>query len=124
MMLASVCHGDQLTLICPTTVTPGVTLLQWNVVFPDSSDPETRFISSGGSAESAASTFTLGQTVFQFSRTSSSPLTSLVVIKNMSTILNRTRVECSYSDRVISNTTINIIENGKVALNINFAREC
>ena len=104
------CPRGQLNLTCLTT--PGVTLLQWNIVFPDSSDSEIRFISSRGSAESAKSTFTLGHTVFQFSRTSSSPLTSLIVIDNVTTGLNGTRVECSYGDRVMTTTIINVIENG------------
>ena len=106
----SVCPRGQLNLICLTT--QDVTLLQWNIVFPDSSDPEIHFISSGGSAESAKSTFTLGQTVFRFSRTSSSPMTSLIVIDNVTTSLNGTRVEYSYSDRVMTTTVINVIENG------------
>ena len=75
-------------------------------------DPEIRFISSGGPTESVASTFTLGQTVFQFSRTSSSPLTSLIIIDNVTTSFNGTRVECSYRDRVMSTTIINVIGNG------------
>ena len=108
----SLCPGEQLNLTCQAA--PGVTLIQWNLNFPNSSDPETRFISSGGSAESSASTFTLGQTVFHFSRTSTSPLASLIIINNATTSLSGTRVDCSYDGSVMSATNINVIGNGMI----------
>ena len=112
VMLASVCPGEQLNLTCQAT--PGVTLIQWDLNLPNSSDPESRFISSGGSAESSVSTFTLGQTVFHFSRTSTSPLASLIIIDNMTTSLNGIRVECTYNGSVMSATNINVIGNGMI----------
>ena len=109
----SMCPGEQLNLTCLTT--PGVTLLRWDLHFSDRSAPETRFILSGGSDESAASTSTLGQTVFRFSRTSVSPLASLIIIDNVSDSVNGTRVECSVAwpggGSVLSTTTINVFGN-------------
>ena len=52
------------------------------------------------------------QTVFQFLSISVSPLTSTMVINNVSTGLNGMRVECSYGG-VMETTIINVIGNGK-----------
>ena len=108
--LVSVCSGDQLNLTCH--VTPNETLLQWSVTIPGRSVSELRFISSGGNTVSVAPLI-VGQTVFQFLRTSTSPLVSTIVIDNVSSSLNGTRVECSYLDgRVVSTDIINVIGNG------------
>ena len=112
VMLASVCPGEQLNLTCQATT--GVTLIQWDLNFPSASDPEIRFISSGGSAESSASTYTLGQTVFHFSRTSTSPLASLIIVDNVTTSVNGTRLECTYNGSVMLATNINVIGNGMI----------
>ena len=114
MTLASVCPGDQLTLTCNTT--PDVTLLQWTITFANRSGSETRFLTSGANTNSAPS-LTLGQTVFQFLRISTSPLTSMMVIDNVAAELNGTRVEChslSGSGVMATNTQIliNVIGNG------------
>ena len=58
----SICSGGQLNLTC--IATPGETLLQWSLMVPDRFGSEARFISSGGSVESAVSIFIVGQTVF------------------------------------------------------------
>ena len=89
----------------------GVTLLQWDIFFPNQSVPETRFISSLGSADSV-SPLTVGQTMFQFLRTSTSPLTSMMIIDNVTVELNGTRVDCSYGGSVMSTTIINVIRPG------------
>ena len=108
----SLCPGEQLNLTCQAT--PGVTLIQWDLNFPDISDPEIRFISSGGSTENSASIFSLSQTVFHFSRTSTSPLASLIIINNATTSLSGTRVDCSYDGSVMSASNINVIGNGMI----------
>ena len=106
------CSGDQLNLTCH--VTPNESLLQWSVTITGRSVPEVRFISSSSSADSVTP-LTIGQTVFQFLRisTSPAPLVSTVVINNVSPSLNGTRVECFYVDgRVVSRDIIFVIENG------------
>ena len=94
----SVCSGGQLNLTCHVTK-PGETLLQWSLMIPGRFGAEIRFILSDGSAESAASTFTVGQTVFQFLRISTSPLTSMIIINNVTSGLNGTRVSGLFSWR-------------------------
>ena len=111
MALVSVCSGDQLNLTCHSA--PNATLLQWSLTIPGRSPPELRFISSTGNTDSVTP-LTVGQTVFQFLRISTSPepLVSTMIIDNMSTSLNGTRVECSYGGRVMSTDIINVIGNG------------
>ena len=104
------CPGDQLNLTCHTT--PNETLLQWSIDIPDRPVPEQKFFSSGSNTVSVAP-LTIGQTVFQFMRTSTSPLTSLMVIDNVSSDVNGTRVECSSGGRVVSTDIINVIGNGE-----------
>lgn len=107
------CSGDQLNLTCHPA--PNETLLVWSVAIPGRLAAELRFISSDGNTDSVAP-FIVGQTVFQFLRTSISPepLVSTMIIENVSTSLNGTRVECSYNygDRVLSTYIINVIGNG------------
>ena len=109
VVTVSACHGDQLTLTCHTT--PNMTLLQWTLTIPDRPAPDIRFLSSSGSTQNVLPLI-VGQTVFQFLRISISPLISTMVINNVSTNVNGTRVECSYSGEVMETTTINVIGNG------------
>ena len=111
VVIVSVCHGDQLTLLCHTT--PNETLLQWTLIIPipDRPGPDNRFISSSGSTASVTP-LVVGQTVFQFLRISVSPLESTLVINNASTRVNGTRVECSYGGEVMETTIISVIGNG------------
>ena len=104
------CPGDQLNLTCLTT--PNETLLQWSIDIPSRSAPELRFISTDGITASVTPLI-VGQTVFQFLRTSTSPLISLMVIDNVRTDVNGTRVECSFGGRVVSIDIINVIGNGE-----------
>ena len=108
------CPGDQLNLTCHTT--PNETLLQWSIDIPSRPAPEQKFFSSGSNTVSVTP-LTVGQTVFQFIRTSTSPLTSLMVIDNVSSDVNGTRVECSYlGGRVVSTDIIKVIGNGEYLL--------
>ena len=102
------CPGDQLNLTC--LAAPNETLLQWSIDIPSRPAPELRFISSGGNTISVTPLI-VGQTVFQFLRTSTSPLTSLMVIDNVRTDVNGTRVECSFGGRVVSTDIIKVIGN-------------
>ena len=83
--------------------------------FPHHPGYECRFILAGGMADSA-SPITVGQTMLQFLRTSVSPLISVMVIDNVSTILNGTRVECSYGGGVMSTDVINVIGNSMLIM--------
>ena len=87
------------------------TLLKWSIRVPSRSTPEERFVSSSSSASSLAPLI-VEQTVFQFLKNSTSPLISLMVIDNVSSIVNGTRVNCSYGGRVVSTDIINIIAIG------------
>ena len=51
--------------------------------------------------------------MFQFLRTSTSPLMSTMIIGNVAVGLNGTRVECTYGGSVMSTITINVIRIGK-----------
>ena len=95
----------------PCSAADGETLLNWTITVPNLSVHETRFISSSGSANSLAPLM-VGQTEFQFLRTSLSPLRSTMEINNVTVGLNGTRVECSYGGRVMSTNIINVVENG------------
>ena len=107
----SVCPGGLLTLTCDTN--SSVLLLVWSVIFnsPYLQHTEVRSIDSIGSAESQAP-FIINHTEFRFLRTSVSPLISTMIINNVSIILNRTRVDCTY-DGMMSTTFINVIKYGK-----------
>ena len=108
------CPGDQLNLTC--LAAPNETLLQWSIDIPGRPTSEQRFFSSGGNTVSVTPV-TIGQTVFQFLRTSTSPLTSLMVIDNVSSDVNGTRVECSYlGGRTVSTDIIKVIGNGEYLL--------
>ena len=111
-----ICPEGYLTLTCHTV--PGETLLRWSLTLPghSQSNSEIRFISSMGTTENAATTYTVGQTEFHFLRTSTSPLISKVMINNATTALNRTRIECSYGGSFVSTSIIYII--GKYRLHI------
>ena len=89
-----------------------MTLLRWSLTFPGQSEPETRFISSTSIANSSTP-LNESQTMFQFLRTSVSPLMSVMIIDNVAVDLNGTRVECTYGGSVVSTTTINVIRIGK-----------
>ena len=83
-------------------------ILIWNMIFPNSPGYERRVLFSTGSADSA-SPLTVNQMMFQFLRTSISPLMSTMVIENMNFVLNGTRMECTYGGGVMSK---DIIGNG------------
>ena len=105
----SVCCGGQINLTCQAT--PNETLLQWSLTLPGRSQPEIGYISSLGNIQSVTP-LTVGQTVFQLFRTSTSPLTSDIVVSNVSVELNGTRMDCSYCGSLMSEAFISVIRNG------------
>ena len=110
------CPGDQLNLTCLAAPNCNGMLPQWSIIIPGRSAPKLRFISSNGNTVSVTP-LNVGQTMFQFLRTSTLPLISLMVIDNVSSDVNGTRVECSSylndSLRVMSTGIIKIIGNGE-----------
>ena len=103
----SVCPSGQLNLTCNTTEQ----MLTWSITVPDRPGTERRLILAGGGADSALP-LTIGQTTFQFLRTLVSPLISIMVIDNVNTVLNGTRVDCLKEDGVMSTDIINVINIG------------
>ena len=99
------CPGDQLNLTC--LATPNETYIEWLLDVPSRMVPQLWFISSDGNTISVTP-LTVGQTLFQFLRTSTSPLTSLMVIDNVSSDVNGTIVECSDGGRVVSTDIIKV----------------
>ena len=106
----SVCPGEQLNLTC--LAAPNQTLLQWSLMLPGRSQPELRYLSSRGMVDSVTQ-LTVGQTDFQFFRTSTSPLMSVIVITSLTAELTGTRVDCSSGGSVVAVFTINP-ENGRL----------
>ena len=104
----SVCPAGQLNLTCNTRTMSDQTILRWNMTFPHRPGYEIRDILTSGSA----TPLTINQTMFQFFRTSVSPLISTIVIDNVSAVFNGTRVECFYGGRVMITIIINVIGNG------------
>ena len=104
------CSGEDLNLTC--FAAPGEMLLKWCLMIPGHSQPDIRFISSAGPSENNVSAFAIGQTTFRFLRTSTSPLTSLMIINNVAAELNGTQVDCSYDNVMVSTTVINVFGNG------------
>ena len=104
------CPGEQLVLECDTN--SSVLLLEWSITFNSSilQHTEMRSVDSLGSAESQPP-FVVNHTEFQFLRNSVSPLISTMIIHNVSTILNGTRIDCRYNG-MTSTTFIRVIKNG------------
>ena len=102
------CPGEQLNLTC--LAAPNETLLQWSLMLPGRS-PESRYISSLGMVDTVAPR-TVGQTEFQFIRTSTSPLMSVIVIASLTAELTGTRVDCLSGGSVVAMSIINIPESG------------
>ena len=103
-----VCSFGQFELLCRTNST----ILEWIIDFPDSSgvvDPGTWFISS--THPEVQSVVISDSTVLLISRTSLSPLTSLLEINNTIVALNGTRINCTSQDGTES-TVVNVVGNG------------
>ena len=109
-----VCISDKLTLICNTNGTS----IQWGI-----SNPHNLITGVGNQLISTTTTnerlenlkFATNRGIFQFFRTSSSPLISELQIDNVTADLNGTRVECT-SIEGMTTTVINIIDTGNQEL--------
>ena len=115
--LPEVCPGGHLMLSCCANGSS----LQWIVnvsISPLHLEPgETgiRFITR--TSPESEPPIIANQTVFHVSKTSNSPLTSIVSVDNVTSDLNQTRIECSR----VSITTIHVVGNdGKIKLTLNF----
>ena len=106
-----VCLGGELTLNCSTNGT----VLQWEISIPHH-PPEFRFITTdpfNGVTPLNATNVAR----FYFTRTSISPLTSMILITNVNIGLNGIRVECPGDGGEVMETTVfNVIENGKTII--------
>ena len=109
------CPGGQINLTCQAA--PNETLLQWSLHLPGRSQPELRYLSSRGMVDSVTP-LTVGQTEFQFFRTSTMLLISKIIISNVSIELNGTRVDCFSGGSLMSETFINVIKNGMINCSI------
>ena len=85
-------------------------LLRWSITFPYHIHPEERIISSSGSADSQPPLFE-SHTMFQFLRSLQAPLTSMMLIDNITANLNGTRIDCLFEERRLT-TVINVVGNG------------
>ena len=105
----SVCPGGQLMLSCSTNSSS----MQWTVtVFPpsylDSRESGTRSFLRLGLEIVHEQPIIANQTVFHFSKTSNSPLTSVVSVVNVTTDINETRIECIHAGGM-SETIVHVI---------------
>ena len=106
-----VCVGDQLTLTCSVL---NVTALEWRITHPYlvTGEIASQFISSSG-RENFILNNSLG--VFQYSRSSLSPLISVLQVNITTARINGTRVECGAQQvRPSISTIISVVENGKL----------
>ena len=105
---ASVCIGDQLTLTCSTNGTS----LEWSVPNPHM-DTRVGMRQLTSTGRERLGPFVTSQGVFTFSRTSLSPLITVLDIVNTTAILESTTVSCERTEGM-STTVINAIENGNL----------
>lgn len=84
--------------------------LRWVITFPYYYLPQSRIISSIGSADSQTPLYE-NPTFFQFLKTSMSPLMSTMLIDNIAATLNGTRIDCWFNEGK-STTIIDVIGNG------------
>ena len=105
--VSETCPGGQLMLSCSTNFSS----LQWTVtVFPPSclETRETGIRTIFGTSPAHERPIIINQTMFYFSKTSSSPLTSVVSVVNVTTDINETRIECVHAGGM-SETIIHVI---------------
>ena len=108
--ISLVCPGDQLVLTCGFNGT-GV---QWDVTYPNmSTGVGIQFISESG--RDVLDPIVANGVVYRFSRTSISPLVSVLQIDNVNANINGTRIECynNYRNEMLLTTVINVVENGE-----------
>ena len=106
-----VCPFGHFELLCSTSGS----IIQWTVDFPESSevtDLGERFVSADH-PEVQSVVIRDSQTLLLISRTSLSPLTSLLEISNTIVALNGTRIDCTTTDGTES-TVITVIGNGRI----------
>ena len=101
--MVSVCPGGQILLTCERI---SGSILYWDISFPIATLDQERIVLSQGSLLSPD--FMNGFTVFNITRTSESPLTSQLLISNVTTNIN---VYCS-DDGNENNSPMTIIHKG------------
>ena len=104
-----VCPSGQFEVLCRTNGT----ILQWTIDFPDGSgfvDPGDLRIS--GTRPEVHSVVIRDSTVLLISRTSLSPLTSLLEINNTIVALNGTKIDCRQSMTEMFSIVVTVFGNG------------
>ena len=101
--MVSVCPGGQILLTCERI---SGSILYWDISFPIATLDQERIVLSQGSLLSPD--FMNGFTVFNITRTSESPLTSQLLISNVTTNIN---VYCS-DDGDENNSPMTVIHKG------------
>ena len=112
--MVSVCPGGQVLLICKRI---SGSILYWNVSVPPIATTRERFVFSEGSL--LAPDFRIGFTEFNITRTSDNPLTSQLLINNVTTEINGSTIYCSEDgdENNAPMTVINIKYKGMIMKN-------
>jgi hypothetical protein len=106
--MVTVCPEGQVLLTCEGM---SGSILYWDVSVPRAT-PRERFVPNSGLILS--SDFKIGFTEFNITRTSESPLTSQLLIANVTTVMNGSTVYCSEDgdENGAPMTAINVIYKG------------
>ena len=101
-----VCQGEQLSVTCSTDGDA----MQWTVV-PAEAPAGSGFSAIVTPSDVSPSHLEINGGDLRFTRTSTSPLVSVVLIDNVTSSLNGARLNCTHSEGMTS-TVINVIRNG------------
>ena len=102
-----VCQGDRLELTCSGTGNSQ----QWTV-YPDDGTAQNFVVGILSPTRVDPPELTVNQVLFHFSINSTSPLTSTVVIDNVTADANGIRLVCTHSAGMRTSQTINVVTNG------------
>lgn len=100
---AYVCFGEEVTLRCETSER----YLRWNISIPHNRYKGSRLMSYGGS--SIYDPLTLNNTIFSFSRLSTSPLIATLMINSVTTDMTIFCTELSVSVENSLSTDVHVI---------------
>ena len=93
--MVSVCPGGQVLLTCERMLQPNL-FLYWNVSIPRLAMSREIIVSSEGNIDITALQFNgLHATEFTVTRTSGNPLTSQMMVNNVTTAMNGSTIYCS-----------------------------
>ena len=113
--MVSVCPGGQVPLTCETT--PGSGFLHWTVSVPNLGTGR-RIIADVGDFSPNLLFSGLHSTVFAITRTSVNPLTSQMMVNNVTTEINGSTIYCSKDGNENGAPMVTIIVTNEGILNI------